>query len=66
MHQLKVKPSQQLLQHPRQLLLLRLLSLLRQLAAAAAVKVQRREASELAQLFGDLAVVPVITSILNI
>ncbi len=36
MHQLKVKPSQQLLQRPRQHLLLRLLSLLHQLAAAAA------------------------------
>ncbi len=35
MHQLKVKPNQQLLQHPGQHLLLRLLSLLPQLAAAA-------------------------------
>jgi len=35
MHQLKVKPSQQLLQHPRQHLLLCLPSLLHQLAAAA-------------------------------
>jgi len=35
MNQLKVKPSQQLLQHPRQHLLPRLLTLLHQLAAAA-------------------------------
>ena len=45
MHQLKVKPGQQLLQHPRPHLLLRLLSLSHQPAAVLAVKAKRLKQS---------------------